>query len=310
MSEENSNYRLVTRGDLDGVVCGSLLSEKQKVNDVTFVHPRDLQQGSFSITSNDILANLPYSDLAHKCFTHHDNTGDLSGEHTNLVVDAALLSTARVIYNYYGGAEAFPEISSDMLLAADKAGSADYDVEDILIPTDWTLLNFVLDPRTGLEEFKTFTVPRDAFMADLIAFCKRSPIREILTHPDVEERVTTFVYHTEFAELQLSRCATVHDKTVVIDFRNEEKRYPGNRFLIYGLFPECSLSMQLSTTNKVDTTEISIGKSIIERASSIHVGNLMNNYGGGGHSAAGACRVENARVNAVVEELLALISNA
>jgi nanoRNase/pAp phosphatase (c-di-AMP/oligoRNAs hydrolase) len=172
------------------------------------------------------------------------------------------------------------------------------------------LLNFVLDPRTGLEEFKTYTVPRDTFMADLIAFCKRSPIHEILTHPDVEERVTTFVYHTEFAELQLSRCAKIFDKSVVIDFRNEEKRYPGNRFLVYGLFPDCSLSIQLSNTSKADTTEISLGKSIIERTSTVHLGNLMNNYGGGGHSAAGACRVDNARVDTVVGELLDHIRNA
>ncbi|MBT4888135.1 MAG: exopolyphosphatase [Rhodospirillales bacterium] len=304
MSEEKSNFRLVTRGDFDGIVSGSLLSERQLVSEVVFAHPRDVQSGVFTITSNDIIANLPYSELAHMCFSHHHNASFKSGEHDNLVSDIKMLSTARVIYNYFGGFETFPEVSEDMLQAVDKAGSANYEVEDTLIPSGWTLLNFILDPRTGLEEFKTFNVSRDVFMTDLIAFCKRSPIEEILSHPDVEERLTTFQYYNEFAELQISRCAEVHDKTVLVNFRDEEKHYPGNRFMVYGLFPQCNLSIHLSATDASGITEISAGKSIIDTTSKINVGDLMYKYGGGGHSAAGTCRVEDSKVDTVVSEIL------
>ena len=310
MAEDSSSERLITRGDFDGIVCGSLLIEQGLVSEVVFVHPREIQSGEFVITPDDVIANLPYSEQAHLCFAHHENISFQGGDHDNLIIDKNALSSARTIYNYYDGAKTFPEISKSMLDAIDKAVSADYSIEEILIPENWMLLNFVLDPHTGLEGFKDFEIPRMDFLTDLIAFCKRSPIEEILSHPDVEERVTTFIFHTEFAELQNTRCAQIHDKTVVIDFRNEEKRYPANRFLVYGLFSQCNLSIELTKTSESGMTEIAVGKSIIDRSSNINVGDLMFKYGGGGHTAAGTCRIENEKVDNALSEILEACKNS
>ncbi|MBT4201454.1 MAG: exopolyphosphatase, partial [Desulfobacula sp.] len=52
--------RLVTRSDFDGLVCAVLLVEKGIVDDYKFVHPKDLQDGKIEITSEDVLANVPY----------------------------------------------------------------------------------------------------------------------------------------------------------------------------------------------------------------------------------------------------------
>ncbi len=300
----DKKYRLVTRADFDGVVCGSLLMERGLIKEAVFAHPRDIQQGSFDVTGDDILANLPYAEAAHMCFDHHVSESYRVGEHDNLILNSDSPSAARVIYDHFGGASAFPDISEDMMSAVDKADTANFTTEEILMPTDWVLLNFVLDQRTGLEDFKDFAVPRDAFMIDMISFCRRNPVEEILSHPDVEERVTTFIFHNEFAELQLSRCSKTRGKTVVADFRGEEKRYPGNRFMIYALFPDCSLSLQISPGSKPGMTEIAAGKSIIDRSSTVNIGQIMLNYGGGGHSAAGTCQIENARADDVLSEIL------
>ncbi len=300
----DEKYRLITRADFDGVVSGSLLMENGLVNEVVFAHPREIQQGSFDVTSGDIIANLPYAESAHLCFDHHVSESYRVGEHDNLILDPDAPSTARVIYNHYGGAKTFPDISEDMMNAVDKADSADYTIEEILTPTDWVLLNFVLDPRTGLEDFKDFAVSRDAFMIDMINFCRRNPVEEILSHPDVEERITTFIYHNEFAELQLGRCSKTHNKTVIADFRDEDKRYPGNRFMIYALYPDCSLSLQVSQGNKPGMIEIAAGKSIIDRTSPVNVGEIMLSYGGGGHKAAGACQVEDDKADNVLDEIV------
>lgn len=305
-----NKYRLVTRADFDGVVSGSLLSEQGLISEIVFAHPREIQQGSFPVTGNDILANLPYAEAAHQCFDHHVSESYRVGEHDNLIMDPDAPSTARVIYDHFGGASAFPDISEEMMTAVDKADSARFTVEEILTPTGWVLLNFVLDPRTGLEDFKDFAVPRDAFMMDLIAFCRRNPIEEILSHPDVEERVTTFIFHNEFAELQLGRCAQTRGKTVIADFRNEEKRYPGNRFMIYALFSDCSLSLQVSPGSKEGMTEIAAGKSIIDRSSPVNIGQLMLDYGGGGHTGAGTCQIENGTADDVLEEIVERIDAA
>ena len=300
----DQKYRLVTRADFDGVVSGSLLMERGIISEVVFAHPRDVQNGSFAVTGNDIVANLPYAEAAHMCFDHHISESYRVGEHDNLVLDPKSPSTARVIYEHFGGADAFPDISAAMMDAVDKADSADFTIEEILTPTDWVLVNFVLDQRTGLEEFKDFAVSRDEFMIDMISFCRRNPVDEILKHPDVEERVTTFIFHNEFAELQLGRCSRTQGKTVVADFRNEEKRYPGNRFMIYALYPDCSLSLQVSQGSKAGMTEISAGKSIIDRESPVNVGEIMLSFGGGGHAAAGTCQVEDAEADTVLGEIL------
>lgn len=306
----DKKYRLVTRADFDGVVSGSLLSEQGLIGEIVFAHPREVQQGTFDVTGDDIIANLPYAEAAHLCFDHHVSESYRVGDHANLIMDPDAPSTARVIYEHFGGASAFPDISEEMMMAVDKADSARFTVEEILTPADWVLLNFVLDPRTGLEDFKNFAVSRDAFMIDLIAFCRRNPVEEILTHPDVEERVTTFIFHNEFAELQLGRCARTIGKTVVADFRGEEKRYPGNRFMIYALFPDCSLSLQVSPGSKPGMTEIAAGKSIIDRSSAVNIGQLMLDYGGGGHAGAGTCQIEDDRADDVLDEILERIEAA
>lgn len=218
-----TKHRLVTRADFDGVVCGALLMEKGLVNEVVFAHPRELQNQTFPVTDNDIVANLPYSESAHICFDHHVSETYRAGDHDNLVLDPDSPSTARVIYRHYGGAETFPDIAPELLVAVDKADSADFDIEEILIPENWILLNFILDQRTGLEAFKDFALARDDFLIELISFCRRNPVEEIIKHPDVEERLSTYLFHNEFAELQISRCSNVRGRTVITDYRDEEK---------------------------------------------------------------------------------------
>jgi nanoRNase/pAp phosphatase (c-di-AMP/oligoRNAs hydrolase) len=299
-----AKHRLVTRADFDGVVCGALLMEKGLVSEVVFAHPRELQNQSFPVTDDDIIANLPYAEGAHLCFDHHVSETYRTGDHENLVLDPDSPSTARVIYQHYGGADAFPDISLELLTAVDKADSADFKIEEILVPEDWVLLNFILDQRTGLETFKDFALSRDDFLIELISFCRRNPVDEIIHHPDVEERLSAYLFHNEFAELQISRCSRVHGQTVITDYRNEEKKYPGNRFMTYALYPDTSLSIQVSNVPETDRVELALGKSIIDRSSPINVGQLMLDYGGGGHTGAGTCQVENDKADDIVEELL------
>lgn len=304
MSEKS--YRLITRADFDGVVCGSLLAEKGLIREVMFAHPRDVQDGKVAATDDDILANLPFLPEAHLCFDHHlSESYRVSGSPDNLILDVHAPSSARVIYEHFGGRNTFTEIDTDLLGAVDKADSAEYTIEDILTPDGWTLINFVLDPRTGLDDFQSFTLSRDEFMAELIQFCRRNPVEEILAHPDVTDRITAYQFNNEFAELQIERCAAVHGKTVYVDFRKEEKRFPGNRFMVYGLFPTCDISVKAQPMpSDPDTIEIALGKSIIDRGCPINIGELMHHYGGGGHAGAGTCRAPHEDADDMIHEII------
>lgn len=302
-------FRLVTRSDFDGLVCAVLLNELDMIDDITFVHPKDMQDGKIAIGPRDITTNLPYVPGAHLAFDHHESeTIRNTGERPNHIIEAHAPSAARVVYNYYGGKKAFPRITDDMMDAVDKADSAQYVREEILEPKDWTLLNYMMDSRTGLGRFREFRISNYTLMMNLIDYCRDNGIAEILALPDVKERVELYFDQADRAKEQIKRCATVHGNLVVLDLRNEDPIWATNRFMIYALFPQCNISIHVMWGVQKQNTVFATGKSILDRSSKTNVGELMLEYGGGGHSAAGTCQVGNDEAAKVLPQLIARIN--
>ncbi|MBK6595573.1 MAG: exopolyphosphatase [Burkholderiales bacterium] len=305
-----NKFRLVTRSDFDGLVSAVLFNELDLIDDIKFVHPKDMQDGKIDITSRDITTNLPYVASAHLSFDHHESeTIRNTGDRPNHIISADAPSAARVVYDYYGGAKAFPNISNDMMLAVDKADSAQFTREEILEPTNWVLLNYLMDSRTGLGRFREFRVSNYQLMMDLIQYCRNHSIEEILQLPDVIERIDLYFDHTARARQQMARCATVHKNLVVLDLRNEETIFATNRFMIYALYPQCNISIHVLWGLQKQNTVFATGKSILDRSSKTNVGELMLEYGGGGHNAAGTCQVENEQAEEVLGALINQINS-
>jgi nanoRNase/pAp phosphatase (c-di-AMP/oligoRNAs hydrolase) len=302
---ENRKFRLVTRSDFDGLVCAVLLKDLGILEDIKFVHPKDMQDGKIEIGPNDITTNLPYVDGAHLAFDHHLSETIRVGKKDNHVIDPKAPSAARVVYDYYGGKAKFSDISDEMMAAVDQADSAQYSKADILAPKDWTLLNFLMDARTGLGRFREFRVSNYQLMMDLIDYCRNHSIAQILDLPDVKERVDIYFDHEKRFIEQLDRCSTVHSNVVVLDLRNEETIWAGNRFMIYALHPSCNISIHVLWGLKQQNTVLACGKSILDRSSKTNVGELMLQYGGGGHQAAGTCQVDNDKAEEKLAEIIA-----
>ena len=304
-----SKFRLVTRSDFDGLVCAVLLKELNLIDDIRFVHPKDMQDGKIEITDRDITTNLPYVAGAHLSFDHHESeTLRNTGERPNHIISAHAPSAARVVYDYYGGAQAFPNISFEMMAAVDKADSAQFSHDEILAPTDWVLLNYLMDSRTGLGRFREFRVSNYQLMMDLIESCRSHGIADILRLPDVVERIELYFDHAARARAQIERCATVHNNLVVLDLRQEETIFAANRFMIYALYPQCNISIHVLWGVQKQNTVLATGKSILDRGSKTNVGELMLKYGGGGHQAAGTCQVENDQARTVLDALIQKIN--
>ncbi len=302
-------FRLVTRSDFDGLVCATLLRELDMIDDILFVHPKDMQDGKIAISASDITTNLPYVDGVHLCFDHHASEMLRVSRRDNHVIDPTAASAARVVYRHFGGKERFPHISDEMMEAVDKADSAQYSEEDILAPTGWTLLNFIMDPRTGLGRFRDFGISNTQLMMDLISYCRNHSIDEILALPDVIERLHLYEDHAERAEHQLGRCTTLHGNLAVLDLRGEETIFACNRFMVYALFPAANISMHVMWGARRLNTVFAVGKSILDRSSRTDVGRLMLDYGGGGHEAAGTCQVETEHAETVKMELIGRINS-
>ncbi|HSG21330.1 MAG TPA: exopolyphosphatase [Azonexus sp.] len=302
-------FRLVTRSDFDGLVCAVLLNELNLIDDIKFVHPKDMQDGKVEITTSDITTNLPYVAAAHLAFDHHlSETIRNTGERKNHIIEPDAPSAARVVYNYYGGESNFPTIADDMMAAVDKADSAQFSRDEILKPAGWVLLNYLMDARTGLGRFREFRISNYTLMMDLIKYCRNHNIDEILELADVRERVELYFEQAEKAEEQLLRCTTVHKNLAVLDLRDEETIWATNRFMIYALFPQTNISIHILWGVQKQNTVFATGKSILDRGSKTNVGELMLEFGGGGHQAAGTCQVDNDQAAATLQTLIARIN--
>ena len=303
------SYRLVTRSDFDGLVCAALLNELGLLHDILFVHPKDVQDGKVQLTADDITTNLPYRPEVALSFDHHASERQrvlLDADNRVLATDAP--SAARLVFDHFGGVGRFTRVSSEMMSAVDRADAADLFLEDILNPQGWILLSFLMDPRTGLGRFREFRISNYELMMQLIYSCLDVSIEEILASPDIVERVTLYRQHADAAAEQIRRCSTVHGRIIVLDLRDEEIVHPTNRFLLYALYPECTVSIHVLWGLKRQNTVFAVGRSIVNRSSHLDIGALMLAHGGGGHEAAGTCQIANDRAHAVLAELVRTIA--
>jgi nanoRNase/pAp phosphatase (c-di-AMP/oligoRNAs hydrolase) len=286
-------YRLVTRSDFDGLVCAVLLRTLDLIDDIFFVHPKDVQDGIVEISERDILTNLPYVAAAHLVFDHHHSEAlRTGGTASNHVIVESAPSAARVVYDHFGGAAAFAMVSDDLMRAVDQADSARYELPDVLEPRGWTLLNFLMDSRTGLGRFRDFRISNYQLMMQLIdEVLNQETVEEILAQPDVAERVQLFQEQTALFIEQLRRVCTVKGDLVVVDLREEQIIHAGNRFMVYALFPQCRVSAHLIWGKQKQNMVIAVGKSILDRTSPVDIGALVLRHGGGGHLNAGTCQV-------------------
>ena len=303
--------RLVTRSDFDGLACAMMLRELSMIDEIKFVHPKDVQDGKVELSENDITTNLPYDPRVAIAFDHHESEIDrLKAEEVGgkLIIDPNARSAARVVYDYYGGKKAFPAISDELMAAVDKGDSADFTMEEVLHPEGWVLLHFLMDPRTGLGRFRNFRISNYDLMMELIGYCMNHTIEEILELPDVRERVELYREQSDLFEAQLKRIAKVHGKVVVLDLRNEEIIHAGNRFMIYALYPEAQISIHVAWGFRQQNTAVMIGKSIFNKASEADIGELCLRYGGGGHRNAGTCQLENDVVDEKLVDIIAALN--
>ncbi len=297
--------RLITRSDFDGLACAVLLKEAGIIDDYLFAHPKDIQDGKVQVSENDVLANVPYVPGVGLWFDHHSSEDDRLGEISYKGESRNAQSCARVIWDYYGGKKTFSSSLEELMLAVDKVDSANLTSEEITNPQDWILLGFIMDPRTGLGRFRDYRISNYQLMLNMIEQCRTKSAQEILALPDVQERVDRYHSQNELFRQMLGKCTTITGNVVLIDLRDEETIYAGNRFLVYTMYPDTNVSIQTMWGFKKQNIVFTVGHSIINRSCKIDIGKLMLELGGGGHVGVGTCQVDIERAEQVKNELVA-----
>lgn len=304
--------RLVTRSDFDGSVCTAILQDLGLVDEILYVHPKDMQDNKIEVNENDILANVPFVEGCGLWFDHH------SSERARLQLDGKFKgvsknspSAAQVVYDYY---KQFKDYAArlkkfePLLQIVGKADSAQFTKEDILRPKGWIMLAFIADPRTGLGYRHDFTVSNFELMKKLPRLLRTKSIEEILNLPDFQERVKLYNEENAKYEKLIKKSAVIKGNAIVIDLRDCGAIPAGNRFLEYVLYPEQNISLRIVDGKRKQFAMISVGHSIINRTSTIDVGTLTLRYGGGGHKRVGTCQVAYQDVDQVVGQMLDLIN--
>lgn len=298
--------QLLTRSDFDGLICATLLKHIGMIDSYRFVHPKDVQDGKYAVTMDDVLANVPFVPGCGLWFDHHASEQERIGSDVPFAGRyAEAPSCARVIWDYYGGHAAFPAAFDEMMEAVDRCDSGQLSHDDIERPSGWVLLSFVMDPRTGLGRYRDYRISNYQLNEALVDYCGAMPIDEILALPDVRERVTRYWEQDALFRAMIRATARQHGNVVVVDLRRQEEIFTGNRFTVYTIFPTANVSLLVTMGFRGQNTVITCGHSITNRTCVTNVGSLMLQHGGGGHRAVGTCQVSHADADRIVDALVA-----
>lgn len=301
----SETYTLYTRSNFDGLVCAALLKEIGLIDEVKFVHPKDVQDGKIQLGETDITASLPYCSGVYMAFDHHSSEAVRTKEvKENYIIEPAAPSSARIIYEYFGGEDRFSSNLHDLMEAVDKADCTNFSENDVLNPEGWVFLNYLMDPRTGLGRYRNFSISNYNLMLKLVDLCPKKSITEIMEDPDVRERIALYNEEQEKFKEQIKRCTKVDEKIAILDVRNEDVIHVGNRFMVYALFPECNVSIHIFDGKQKQNTVFAVGKSIVNRSCPIDVGAMMYEYQGGGHMNAGTCQVDNDKADETLKSII------
>ena len=296
--------RLLTRSDFDGLVCGALLKHLGIIDEWTFVHPKDMQDGKVVVGANDVLANVPYAAGCGMWFDHHASEIARMGR-DNLVPGECRLapSAARVIYEYYDGDNALQHFKG-LVEACDKVDSGQLSIEEIQHPQGGILLGFIMDPRTGLGRFRNFTVSNLDLMIKLLDYCATMSVDEILQLPDVQERIALYKEQSVLFRKMLEERSEIHGNVIVTDLRDIDAIHAGNRFMIYSMFPAQNVSIWVVDGRNKQNVSIAVGYSVINRTCKSSIGALCYRFGGGGHRQVGTCQVMHENAQNVIQEIV------
>ncbi len=304
--------RLMTRSDFDGLVCAVLLVEAGIVDKYEFIHPKDLQDGLVKVNNDDVLANVPYVPGCGLWFDHHSSENQrlsISQEFQFEGCSQIVPSCARVIYDYYGGAQVFKKFDDNgMMKAVDRCDSGQLSLSDIQNPEGWVMLSFIMDPRTGLGYHRDYRISNYSLMIDLIQYCRVFPAEHILQLPDVKERVDRYLAQEKQYQDMIQQNSRVQDNLLIIDLLGVDNIKVGNRFKEYALFPDQNISLRMFWGRNREKVVFSCGHSILNSSSQTNVGQLMLQYGGGGHTRVGTCQVEPKDFENVRDELIEAIT--
>jgi hypothetical protein len=318
--------RLVTRADFDGLVCGALVTKFEDIDDYLFVEPKFMQDGLVEIRSGDIITNLPYHPNCTLWFDHHitNTTPDFPKP---IVIGKGGFrlapSAARVVYEYYLELANCPDpavraqhaaplqpaqidrfLKTDrmtyLMHEADRIDAGKLEQEDVLNPQGYVLISMTTDGKHASDQ---------PYWLKVIDLLRDATLGQMLEDSEVKRRCQQIRDEQEKLRKLLLERTTMKGNVIYCDLRGVKEIPDGNRFLIFTLFPKGNIQVKVSEDpQREGTTAISVGYNIFNPTSNVNVGELLKNYGGGGHKVVGSSRVPNDKAEQAIKEIVEAVT--
>jgi hypothetical protein len=287
--------RVVTRPDFDGVVCAALLMDALQIAPpVMWVQPSDMQHGRVDVRVGDVVANLPYHESCSLWFDHHySNTPQKPVEGVFKIAPSA----AGVIYDTYR--DRLDRDYAELIHQTDRIDSADLTLDEILHPENYpyVMLSMTITDREPGES---------SYWEHVVTLLRSRSIDRIMDDPQVKKRCRRVVAANIAYEKALVAHTTMTEHVSVTDFRHLDPAPNGNRFLVYSLFPDCTVNVKILFEDE-HLASIKVGHSILNRGCRVNVGTMLSAFGGGGHPGAGACRFDREKAAAYLRQVMDML---
>ena len=270
--------RVVTRPDFDGVVCAVLLMDALQIAPpALWVQPSDMQHRRVDIQNGDVIANLPFHEKCTLWFDHHYSN------QPKTPVDGVFKiapSAAGLVYEYCR--DRLERNYAELVRQTDRIDSAELTLDEILHPENYpyVLLSMTITNHDPLEV---------RYWDHLVALLRTRSMARVMDDPEVKRRCRRVETANISYEKALRTNTTLVDHISITDFRGLYPAPNGNRFLVYSLFPDCTVNVKI-VYDEGDLASIRVGHSILNRGCEVNVGKMLSAFEGGGHPGAGACR--------------------
>lgn len=290
--------KLITRPDFDGLICTIYLKKIFEIDSIEFVEPKFMQDGQIHVTSDDIIANLPYHPNCAYWFDHHISN-DVPANYKGIFRVAP--SAAGLIWEHYHETHPVLEKYEYLTKRTDVIDGALLSKHETVYPTGYVLISMTVNGSVETEH--------DYWM-HLIDRLEVLDEDEALKDPIIKARTDEFLFHeNEFKDL-LKKSTKLNKNIIVTDFRHVNEIKSNNRFLVYAMLPKGNVSVTIKNdSQRVNHTAISVGKSIFNRTCDVNIGDMLKQFGGGGHAGAGSTRVPNEEAEIVLEKIYKMLKS-
>jgi hypothetical protein len=287
-----------------------------------------MQDGLVEIRNGDIITNLPYHPNCTLWFDHHI-TNTTPNFATPIILGRGGFrlapSAARVVYEYYLELAAKGDLAAGSPHAAtahaaeieqflstpriqhlmhevDRVDAGKLAQDDVLNPQGYVLLSMTTDGRNDGDE---------PYWLKVINRLRDATLEEVLNDPDIKQRCQRIQQEQEKLRKLLLERTRYQGNVIYCDLRGAKEIPDGNRFLVFTLFPKGNIQVKVAhDSQRANTTSISVGYNIFNPTSMVNVGELLKNYGGGGHKVVGSSRVPNDKAEQAIKEILAAVTEA